>query len=130
VLDPALGVVAFLVPDHHHLAPVEPRESADNGLVIAEITITAKRHEVGEDLGDVVAEMRPHRMPGHLGFLPGRERCIGAGEQISALRLEPADFSGNIDIAVAGGSAEFGNPSFERGNGLFEFEVSNHCRPR
>ena len=59
VLEPALGVVALLVPDQHDLAPADRGEAAHDRLVVAVMAIAGERHEFLERERDVVAEMRP-----------------------------------------------------------------------
>ena len=48
VLEAACRIAAFLMPDQHHLSPVERREAADDRRVLAELAVARQRHEVGE----------------------------------------------------------------------------------
>ncbi len=122
-----MGIVALFVADQHHPAIAQPGEPANDRLVVTEIAIPAERHEIAERLRHVITEMRAHRMPGNLGFLPGSQSLVGARQEVGALHLEPADLRADIDIAVLGGLAQLGNPGFERGDRLFELEVGNHA---
>jgi hypothetical protein len=77
VLEPAGGVVAFLMADQHHLAAAEAAEAADDRFVLAEAAVAGQRHEILDEGGDIILEMRALGMTGDLGLLPGRELAIG-----------------------------------------------------
>jgi hypothetical protein len=72
------GVAALLVADQHHGRVVEPRGSADDGEIVAVHAIAMQLVEILEDEASVIERVRPLRMPGELGDLPGRRdsrRC-------------------------------------------------------
>src|SRR5690606_11167199 len=68
--DAGFGVMAlFLTDDHNRLSP-EPSRTTDYRPVLAKLAVAGERREVLDHRFDVVAEMRPVRMPGDLRLLP------------------------------------------------------------
>ena len=129
VLDAGGGIVALFMADQHHPALAQPRETAQNGLILAIAAVSAQRHEVAEHPFDIVEEMRALRMAGDLRLLPRGQRLVDRIEQIGALALQPGDLAGKVQIAALGGSAQFTNARIKRRNRLFELEIGNHrCR--
>ncbi len=57
---------------------------------------------------DVIAEMRPLRMPRNLRLLPGRETGVKIGKRLFGLALEPRQFLANGNgIALRGELTQF-----------------------
>jgi acetyl-CoA carboxylase carboxyl transferase subunit alpha len=92
--------------------------------------IARERHELVERERDVVAEMRACRMPRDLGLLPRREVGISARKQVGALRLEPPQLRGDVDVVAFRRGAQLGDARLELGDGLLEFEILVHRRQR
>ena len=65
-------------------------------------------------------------MTGDLGLLPCRQIAIGLTQQFVDLRLQLADFIGNVDLAVAGQVSKLFDFTFELGYGLFKIKVIMH----
>ncbi len=63
--------MALLLADDHHGLPAKSTKSADNGLVIGELAVATKLDELLDQARHVVDEVRPVRMTGDLGLLPG-----------------------------------------------------------
>jgi hypothetical protein len=72
-------------------------------------------------------EMRALRMAGDLRLLPWRQLRIGFLQELRRLRFKPGDF--RLDVDVAGGRrlAQLVDPLVQRGDRLFEIEVSLQC---
>ena len=128
VLEAAGGVVAFLVADQHDPSPAEAAEPADDRLVLAEIAVAGERHEILDQAGDIILEMRPLGMAGDLGLLPRRQLGIGVAQQPVRALLEPADLGLDIGFARRGGLAQLGDSRLQLRDRLFEVEKGGHER--
>ena len=113
--------------DQHDLAAIELGQTADDRLVFAIETVTAQRHELGKAEREVVHEVGALRMARHLRLLPGRELGVRAAQQRRALLFQPADLGSDVEIAAAGGGAQFGNARFQFRDRLFEFKKRDHA---
>jgi hypothetical protein len=76
-------------------------EPTDDGEVLAEIAVAAQGGEIDDQLSDIVAGVRPLRMPRHLRFLPGVEARIGFLEGLLRLLSKPCDFLLDRDRTVS-----------------------------
>ncbi len=120
----AVGVGALLVADDAHALAAEPAEAADDGCVFAELAVAGERHEILDQLGDIIDAMRPLRMPRHLRLLPGRQLGIEGLERLRRLDLDAADLFADGDGIAAGlERAQFLDLGLELGHGLFKVEV-------
>ena len=98
-------------------------------IVLAEEPVAGERRELGDELLDIVREMRPLRMAGDLDLLPGSERGVEIGERLGGLGLELRQLLGDGDaLAPLGQRAQFLHLGFELGDGLFEIEIGAHGR--
>ena len=113
--------------DDHRRAAIEPSDAADDRLVLAEIAVAGERREILHEPVDVVAEMRPLRVPCDLRLLPGGELGIGLFQGVARLGLELGELLLNRNGALLGGERpELGDLTFKLGNRLFEIEISAH----
>ena len=87
VLEAAVGVGALLVADDADALAAEAAEAADDRRVLAEFAIAGERDEIGDEPGDVVEAMRPLRMAGDLGLLPGCQLGVEFLERLRRLDL-------------------------------------------
>ena len=97
VLEPRSGVVAFLMTDQHHAAPVDAREAADDRGIVGEGAITRQRQEILREPRHIILEVRAFRVTRDLRLLPRRQLGVGVAQQLVRLGLEPADFGVDID---------------------------------
>ena len=97
-----VGVVAFLMADQHDPAAAEPAEAADDRLILAEGAVAGQRHEILDQAGDIILEMRPLGMAGDLGLLPGRQLGIGVAQQ----PLGACPRAGAISASILGSPAD------------------------
>src|SRR3984885_5134048 len=65
-----LGVAALLVADQHHRYALDPRQSADDGQVVAVHAVAVQFVPVGENHGHIVEGIRTLRMTRQLRDLP------------------------------------------------------------
>ena len=130
VLEPGGGVVAFLMADQHHPAAADPRQAADDRRVVGEIAVAGQRHEILDQPGDIILEMRPLGMARDLRLLPRRQLGIGVAQQLARLGLEPVDLGVDVESAAARGLAQLGDAGLELGDRLFEIEIGQHCGAR
>ena len=89
--------------DDHRRAALEAPDAADDRLVLAEIAVAGERREILYEPVDVVAEMRPLRVPRDLRLLPGGELGIGLFQSVARLGLELGEFLLNRNGALLGG---------------------------
>ena len=128
VADARRGIVALFVPDHHHAAAVDEAEPADDRLIVGEGAIARERHEIRDEAGEIILEVRPLGVARHLRLLPRRELGIGLAQQPVRLGLEARDLAADVERPRIGGGgvAQFGDPRLELGDGLLEFEEGGH----
>ena len=72
MLESAFSVRAFFVADDAHAFAAETAEAADDCGVVAELAITGKWDEVGNQPCDVIKTVWPLRVSGNLRLLPRR----------------------------------------------------------
>src|SRR4029077_2733469 len=125
VLEPAVGVGAFLVADDADALAAEAAEAADDGRVLTVLAVAGERHEVLDQGGDVIEAMRPLRMPRHLRLLPRRQARIELLERLRRLAFDAADFLGD-GVAVAVERAQLLDLGLELGHRFFEVEIATH----
>jgi len=77
-------VAPLLVTDHDHRLPIEAREAADDGRIVAEQTVAVQLGEFLQQQLAPVARVGTLGVPRQLRALPGRE----AGVRALALALE------------------------------------------
>jgi len=131
VLQPGGGVVALLLADDHHRLTAEAAKAAHDRLVVGELAVAAQLDELVDQPGQVVDEVRPLGMAGHLGLLPGGQTGIGLAPQFAQPRAQGVDLA--VETARPG---RIGEPrqlldlAFQLGDRLFELEiVLNHESP-
>ena len=108
---------------------MQPAETRDDGLVLAERPVAGERGEVGDQVLDVIREVRPLRVPRDLRLLPRRQRRVEIGQGPGGLRLEPHHFlADRRRVAVQIEGAKLVDLGFQVGDGLFKIEVGSHSR--
>ncbi len=93
------GRAALLVADDHHRAAIEAREASDDRRVFTEVAIARELDEIGEQLGDVVREVRARRVTRELHDLPAVQVAEDLGLKLLRLLLELADLCGEVGRA-------------------------------
>jgi hypothetical protein len=114
------------VPDQHHLASAKPAETADDRLVLGEVAVPGERHEILDQAGDIVLEVRPLRMTRDLRLLPGRQPGIGVAQHAFGLGLQLVDLGIDVDRAGLRSFAQFGNARFQFRERFFEIQERCH----
>ena len=117
------GVAALLVADDHQRAAVDPGQSTDDGLVVAEGAVAGQFVELVAELAHVVQGVGPGRVPGQLGDLPGAEVAEDLGGALAQLVLQRAHFGVHVDRRAGAGAAQFLDLGLQVGDGLLEIEV-------
>ena len=101
-------------------------------MILTKIAIPAQRHEIGEGVLHIVAEMRALRVARDLRLLPRAERGVEPLEHVRALRLELRKLVTHVDlIAPVGaliGGTKFGDLRLQLGHRLLEIQKSQHSR--
>ena len=59
------------MPEHAYAFASKPAEASHNGIIVSEFAISGERDEIPDQGINIVQAMRPIRMAGHLGLLPG-----------------------------------------------------------
>ena len=95
-----LGITPLLVPDHHHRLAIEPRQTANDGMVVSIGPVTVQFLEVSENMLRVIQRIRTLRMARHLGDLPGGQLGVDFLGQLRAFLLQAPDFFRNIDRGI------------------------------
>ena len=123
--DAGFRVGALLLPDDADRAPAKPADAAHDGLVVREGAIARQRREIGDQPGEIIAEMRALLVPGDLRLLPGGQRQIEVGERLLRLDFEPGQLLANGDaLAAARQGAQLLDLGLELGDGFFKIEIS------
>ncbi len=89
--DALLGRLALAVADDHHARAVEPRQAADDRLVVAEAAVAEELEEAAERRLDVIGRVGPPRMAGEPDAVPRRQLREDLPDQLVAQVLERAD---------------------------------------
>ncbi len=116
--------MALLLADHHHRLALEASEAADDRLVVAELAVALELDELVDQRIEIVDEMRPVGMAGHLGCLPGGKVGVGLAAQILHLPLQRGDVV--VHAALAGAvrqGPKLAELGLQLSDGLLEFEV-------
>ncbi len=100
-----LGVAALLMSDQHDGNAFEPRQSPDDGQVIAVHAIAVQFLPIAENHRHVVEGVGTLRMARQLRDLPGRKIGKNAGGQRPALGLQALDLFRDVDAGI--GADEF-----------------------
>jgi hypothetical protein len=127
VLQAAVGVGAFFLPDDADAFATEPAKAADDGLIFAVLAIASERHKVGDQPADVVNVMRALRMPRDLSLLPRSQFAIEFLERQRCFDFDTADlFVDGDGIAARLHRAQFLDLGLELSHGFFEIEIAAH----
>ena len=126
MLEPRGGVVAFLMPDQHHPAPVDLGQPADDGMVVGKRAVARQLEEIVRDPGDIIVEMRALGVPRDLSLLPRSQLGIGIAQQLARLGCKLVDLGVDIDGARLGGLAQRRDPLVEVGDRFFKIEIGLH----
>ena len=121
--DAAGGVAALLVADDHDRPPLQPADAADDRRVLAELAVAGEGHEVVDQPGDIILEMRPLGVARDDRLLPRRQSRIDVGQLALGALGQPVGFGPRLGRPLG---AEVGDAGFELGDGLFEFEEGDH----
>ena len=119
VLQARGGVVALFMTHHHHGHAAEAPEAADHRLVVGELSVSAKLHELLDEAADIVDD---------LGLLPGVQARIGLAAEVIHPMLQCRQFL--IERAGTGGVREPGklfNLGLEVVDRTLEVEVMSCC---
>ena len=76
------------MPDHHQRPLLDAGEPADHGAVVRKRTVAVELDEAGEHPFCIVEGVRPLRVAGDLGYLPGREARVYRRRLLPYLRFE------------------------------------------
>jgi hypothetical protein len=79
------------VADDADALAAEAAEAADDRRVLAVFAIAGQRDEIGDEPGDVVEAVRPLRMAGDLGLLPGCQLGVEFLERLRRLAFDAGD---------------------------------------
>src|SRR5579859_6950731 len=101
VLEPGVGVGAFFLADDADALAAEAAEAADNSGVVAEAAVAGERHEIADELADIIDAMRSLRMPRHLRLLPRRQARVELLERLARFDLDAVDFLADGDGVAA-----------------------------
>ena len=126
VRDPALGIGALLLADHHDGVAAEAPEPADDGTVLTEGAVPRERQEVGDEARNVVGAMGPKLMAGDLRLLPGGEAAVGLPEQTVDLALEAGNLVEHVDAAVIAEMAQLLELALDLRDRLLKIEIACH----
>src|SRR5262245_29954610 len=124
--DVLASVAALLMPDHHHRLPLEAREAAHDGLVVAVDAVAVELHEVLEEQADEVEGVRPLRVAGDLRPLPGGETSVDLLLEPAETLLELADLVARR-LRVRRG-AQLAQALFDLDERAFEVKLVRHTR--
>ena len=131
MLNSCFGAGAFFLAKDANGTAAKPAETADDRGVLAKLPIARQGREIVHEGLDIIAKMRPLRMPGDLRLLPGRQIGIKIGKRLLGLGFEPGQFLANGNgVALRRELAEFQNLGFEFGDWFFKIEIASHCRRR
>ena len=126
-LQAAVGIGAFFLADDAHARAAETAEAADDRRILAVAAVARERHEIGDELADIIKTMRPLRMACHLRLLPGRQRRVELFERLVGLDLDAVDLLADGDgIAAGGHRPHFLDLGLKLGHRLFEIEIGAH----
>src|SRR5690606_40054228 len=118
--DPAIGVVALFLSHHHDRPALKAAKAANNGRIFRIETVARQRHEVLDQLCDIVLDVRSLGMARHQAFLPRRQLCIDALELPLGLRLKASDLLGDIELFAAREVSQLLDLVLEFSDRLFE----------
>ncbi len=108
--------------DHHRRTP-EAAEAADDGLVVRELAIAAQLYELVDQPAHIVEEMRPVRVAGDLGLLPGVELGEGLDPQGVDLGAQAGDVVVQHPALFVGELVELLDLRLKLGDRLLEIQV-------
>ena len=87
VLESLFEITTFLLGDQHHLAPVDPSQAGQQGLVVAEGFVAMQLDELVANQLDVIECLRPGLVSGNLDRFPGIQVLVNLAFQ--PLDLDP-----------------------------------------
>lgn len=125
MLQAGLGIVPFFMPDHHQPRIALAGKSAQNRLIVAKGAVTGQRHELIEQSGDIMLEMRALWMTRDHGLLPRGQLAIDRADLPIDLVLKLGDFGIDIDFTIRRLS-QIGDAQFQFRDGFFEFKIARH----
>ena len=111
------GVATFLMADDDDRLVVEPRQAADEGMVVGVHAIAVQLLKIGEALVDIVERVRPLRVTRELSDLPCRQVREDAARQrfalvprreISSLMLSSESSPTNLRASMRASSSAIG----------------------
>ena len=108
--------------DQHHRHALEPRQTADDGQIVAVHAIAVQFMPIGENHRHVVERVGTLRMARQLRDLPGREIGKNTGGERPALRLQALDLFGDVDARVGAEEFELLDLRLELRDRLFKFQ--------
>ena len=92
MLNSCFGAGAFFLPKNADRTAAKPAETADDRGVLAKLPVARQGREIAHESLDIIAKMRPLRMPRDLRLLPGRQIGIKIGKRLLGLGFEPGQF--------------------------------------
>src|SRR5580658_6386638 len=128
--DATFSIRPFLGSKGNDGTPLKPAKTADHGRIIGECAIAGERRESGYQTVYIVGRLRPIRVPGNLGFLPGCQFCVGRPELSIGDGSQAGDLVRDIKAIGLRHSTEFLDLALQLGDQLFEVEEVAHGRGR
>ena len=103
----------------------EGGESADESAIIAVGAVSAEFDDVGRGEAEVVEEVGALGVANDLDTLPGGEVAVDLAASSGKFLGQSGDFRFHADFLFPRNFAQFFQPTFQIGEGLFEFEGSD-----
>ena len=98
--DAAVGIRAFFSSQNQDRSFAEAADAAQYRGVVGESAIAGQRGEVRDQSGNIIGRLRPVRVAGNLGFLPGGQFGVCRAQLPIRDRREPGDLF--CDIKAVG----------------------------
>lgn len=86
------------MPDDHHRATIQARNTADDRFVIGVSAIARQLFEVGKDVFDIIQGIRTARVACQLGNLPSPKIGKNLARQLNALFTQALNLFVQINI--------------------------------
>ncbi|MNX28623.1 hypothetical protein D3C86_587360 [compost metagenome] len=106
--------------DDHHRLVFQTGDTANDGRVVREVTVTVQFVELGEDMLDVVEGVRAFRVTRQACDLPAGQLAEDVFGQRFALVLQAGDLIADIQRIVITDQAQLFDLGLQVGDRLFE----------
>ena len=121
-----LCVVALFMANDNQSTLSQSSKTADNGLIVTKVPVTAQRNELVKQASGKILEMRPFRMTGDLRFLPWGQFRICIAQHFGGFGLQFVNFRLDIKRAFIRSISKFQNTGFESRDWFFKIEIRCH----